>query len=361
MAPERQHSASVARSIEQMAYCQNCGTEVAEAARFCSDCGRWLGADAPSSSAPTDSAPPDSAPPDSAPPPSPPLPHETGATRKIRKNWQMERLPDTPSPIPPAPDGPSSGPLRPPPASAATPPIPPAALGLNDVPWWLGWLGLVLAPTGIGFPIYCWWAYRRGRRDGVGRESSELPYKHMGWTTVGWVVFLVVPILGFYTYVHLPTLWYKHGLRIGARALVLSVSSRFTSLPSLGVAVGAPFAAIFIAAFSIGFATGIGGGSDKGPSLSQATAIPIVTAAPAAANFTESDVERLTQTQVSPLPFPQGANWIGCESATYHAGNHIWTVTCDYFVNKDDATRTPLAPLTTRTYSFDDVSGKVTQ
>jgi Uncharacterised protein family UPF0547. len=334
-----------------MAYCPNCGTEVVEAARFCSNCGRSLGADAPSLPAQTDAAPPDS-----APPPSPPLPHETGATRKIRKNWQMERLPDTPSPIPPAPDGPSSGPLRPPPASATTPPIPPAALGLNDVPRWLGWLAIPITLTVIGLPIYCIWTYRRGRRDGVGREPTEEPYRSMGWKTVGWAV-LALFVLAWYVAVHLPTLWYKHGLRVGARTP--SAASGFTSLRSLGVAVGAPFAAIFIGAFGIALATGVGGGSDKGPSLSQATAIPIVTTAPAAANFTENDVLRLTQTQVTPLPFPQGANW--CETATYHAGNHIWTVTCDYFANKDDATRTPLAPLATRTYSFDDVSGKVTQ
>jgi hypothetical protein len=293
-----------------MAYCPSCGTEVAEASRFCSNCGHWLGADAPSSPAQTDAAPPDSAPP---PPPAATLaPEILRQYEAITQRRRAEPLAATPSPIPPA------------------------ARSLDDVPWWLGWLGLVLAPTAIGFPIYCWWAYRRGRRDGVvWRESNEEPYRSMGWKTVGWVAFLVIPIVGFYTYVHLPTLWYKHGLRVGARALALSVSSRFTSLPSLGVAVGAPFAAIFIGAFSIALATGIGGGSDKSPSLSQATAIPIVTAAPAAANFSESDVLRLTQTQVSKLPFPTRANWIRCTAATYHSGNHIWAVTCDYFANKD--------------------------
>ncbi len=143
---------------------------------------------------------------------------------------------------------------------------------------------------------------------------------------------------------------------------------------SLGVAVAAPLAAIFVGAFSIGLATGIGGGSDlqcgnitylpaSGITSypTQAAPIAIVTAAPVAANFTESDVLRLTQTQVTPLPPPQGAPWIRCSAATYRPGNHIWAVTCDYFANKDDATRTPLAPVTTRTYSFDDVSGKVTQ
>jgi zinc-ribbon domain len=310
-----------------MAYCPNCGTEIAEAARFCSNCGRWLGGDAPSSPAQTDAAP--------RPPPA------------------------TSSPIPPSPDRPSSGPLSPPPPAATpSPSIPPAARGLDDVPWWLGWLGLVLAPTGIGFPIYCWWAYRRGRRDGVvWRESNEEPYRSMGWKTVGWVVFLIVPIVGFYTYVHLPTLWYKHGLRVGARAP--SAASGFTSLPSLAVAVGVPVATIFIVAFSIGLAGGIGGGSGSRP-----TPIPVeqITTAPApptaVANFTESDVVRLTQTQVSKLPFPQGANWLNCTTATYHAGNHIWTVTCSFYASTP-ATQ-PIAG-ETFTYTFDDVSGKVTQ
>jgi zinc-ribbon domain len=299
MAPERQHSASLARSIEQMAYCQNCGTEVAEAARFCSDCGRWLGTDAPSSPAPTDSAPPDS-----APPPSPPLPHETGAIRKIKTNWQRERLADTPSPAPPTADGPSSDPLRPQPASATTPPIHPAALGLNDVPGWLGWLAIPITLTVIGLPIYCIWTYRRGQRDGVGRDPTEQPYRSMGWKTVGWAV-LALFVLTLYVAVHLATLWYKHGLRVGARAP--SAESGFTSLPSLGVAVGAPIAAIFIGAFSIGVAGGIGGGTGKGP-----TPMPVqqVTAAPAppttAANFSAYDVETLTQSQVT---FPANAKW----------------------------------------------------
>lgn len=120
-------------------------------------------------------------------------------------------------------------------------PIPAAdnysALGLHDVPRWLGWLaipiGVVTLVVGLG--IYVYWAYRRGRRDGVGRAATDPPYENMGWRTVGWGVALFVPLLSWFAAVHLPTLWYKHGLRVGAKEG--TASQRFSSLPAvIGVA-----------------------------------------------------------------------------------------------------------------------------
>ena len=108
-----------------------------------------------------------------------------------------------------------------------------SAAGLNDVPWWIGWLvpAVSLLTLGFGLILYPIWTYRRGRRDGVGREPTEEPYKDMGWPTVGWALAHVVPILSWYAGIHLPTMWYKHGLRVGARDG--AAPRRFTSLPAL--------------------------------------------------------------------------------------------------------------------------------
>jgi len=169
------------------------------------------------------------------------------------------------------------------PAAAAAAAIP----SLNDVPWWLGWLGILVPPTFIGSPIYCWWAYRRGRRDGVGREPNESPYTQMGWRTVGWVAFLLVPILGFYTYVHLPTLWYKHGLRVGAKEG--SASPRFTSLPAvIGAAVLGAVAALTVLGFLV--SGGISSGGDERGYVPPADSVPISQPAPIATR----SVPRLT-------------------------------------------------------------------
>lgn len=83
-----------------MAYCPNCGAEVAEVARFCSNCGRGLGAHASPSPPPTDSAPPDSAPP--PPPAATRLPPEFVRQYEAITQRRAESLATTPSPISPA-------------------------------------------------------------------------------------------------------------------------------------------------------------------------------------------------------------------------------------------------------------------
>jgi hypothetical protein len=120
----------------------------------------------------------------------------------------------------------------------------------------------------------------------------------------------------------------------------------------IGLAVGVPSTALIMTdAF-------------KAKDSASATAVPTqqVVATPArtpAPNFAVTDVLRLAQTQASSLyVFPQGANWIRCVSATYHGGNHIWSVTCEYYANKDDTT--PVAG-GTDSYTFDDVTGKLTR
>lgn len=177
-----------------MPYCSNCGTEAAPEAQFCRSCGYRLRA------------------------------------------MQAE---------------------SPQPASQTTGSESPSTLAqvrsLDDIPWWLGWLALLitLLTSIVGLAIYCWWSYRRGRRDGVSREPTGTPYDNMARQTIGWGLAAFVPILTWYASVHLATVWYEHGLRVGARDRVAPAA--FTSLPSLAGAVAVPLVIVFVVAFAVGF------------------------------------------------------------------------------------------------------------
>lgn len=133
---------------------------------------------------------------------------------------------------------------------------------VDDVPWWLGWLAIPLAilTAGVSLVVYPFWTYRRGRKDGVGREPIEPPYDDMVVTTVGWGLAHIVPFVGWYAAVHLPTLWYKHGLRVGAKRGTAPL--RFTSLPAMSAAVGGAGVVIFVVAFVIAFVAALQSSED---------------------------------------------------------------------------------------------------
>jgi hypothetical protein len=122
------------------------------------------------------------------------------------------------------------------------------ALGPNDVPRWLGPLGFLLGPTLLGLPIYSYWAYRRGRRDGIERAPVEPPYTNFWWQIAGWVgAIFIIPPIGLYVWVHLPTLCYKQGLRVGAQTK--TAGDAFTSVPALS-AVAVPLALLTVAIYA---------------------------------------------------------------------------------------------------------------
>jgi hypothetical protein len=236
--------------------------------------------------------------------------------------------------------------------SGSTPAVP--TLALNDVPAWLGWVavgaGVLASVLGVG--LCSFWAYRRGRREGVPLQPSDPPYEDIGWPTLGWLVAAFVPLLGWYAMVHLPTLWYKNGLRVGARDK--GASRAFTSVPGLSVAVLAPWALVIVVAFMVGF-VGALNGDDKAATGDLVTTPVFRVEATPAPNFTVADAIRLTQSQVADSHlFPSGTSWIRCTSALYRSGNHLWVVTCEYFVNKEDA-----AAASSKTYAFDDDTGRV--
>ncbi len=161
------------------------------------------------------------------------------------------------------------------------------APGLDDVPSWLGWVAI---PTSLVVPfgifIYSVWAYRRGRRDGAPREPSADPYPNFGWRVAGWLLTLFVPVLGLYAIVHVPTLSYKQGLRVGAKTGCPLTT--FTTMPALsaasGIAIGAVVVPVLLATVLAGSAeetrvpradNGIDLGASVGP-----TSSPLPTDAP---------------------------------------------------------------------------------
>ena len=127
------------------------------------------------------------------------------------------------------------------PVAAETPP----AVEPDAVPRWLGWLAvpIILLTSIVGLALYSYWAFRRGRRDGVGRGPGGEPHPAFAWRAAGWALVAFIPVIGWYAAVHLPTVSYRHGLRVGYQSA--KASKGFTSLTSLAGA----FAGIAVAAF----------------------------------------------------------------------------------------------------------------
>jgi hypothetical protein len=125
---------------------------------------------------------------------------------------------------------------------------------LDDVPGWLGWLAIPIGALTsiIGLWLYSYWAYRRGRRSAIALDPVEQPYDKFGWRVVGWSIACFVPILGLYAAVHLPTICYKHGLRVGAKQG--TAPEGFTSLPALAGAIGCAVVVVLAASFIAGLA-----------------------------------------------------------------------------------------------------------
>lgn len=78
----------------------------------------------------------------------------------------------------------------------------------------------------IGLSLYSYWAYRRGRRDGVGRKPADEPHPRFGRKAIAWglltLLALVVPFWGWYVYIHLPTICYRQGIKVGAKRATAS-------------------------------------------------------------------------------------------------------------------------------------------
>jgi len=98
-----------------------------------------------------------------------------------------------------------------------------AAKGSTDVPGWVGYAAFGLFVIGLvsfllPWLIFSFWCYRRGRCEGAaltGDVESPLPYfpaRLGGW----FLASVLLPIVDWFTAVHVPTMCYQQGLRGGA-------------------------------------------------------------------------------------------------------------------------------------------------
>jgi hypothetical protein len=200
---------------------------------------------------------------------------------------------------------------------------------LDDVPAWLGWLGIPMGLTVIGLVLYCYWAYRRGRRDGVGRRPTEEPYQNFGWRVSGWAaVAVLLPIVDWYVFVHLPTLCYKHGLRVGAKEK--TAFQGFASLPALGAAFGGAIVAAFAALFAVGLALWIAEGEDGAQPVrvvptrtrpAPTPSGPLLTGAEAAGKASAHWLDALLESDRRDIS-------VFCDAEDYNSRTHTWIVLC---------------------------------
>lgn len=215
---------------------------------------------------------------------------------------------------------------------------------------------MTIFTTVIGLAVLCFWAYRRGIREGSIHGAVAPASDNFGWQVVGWSVALLVPILGLYAMVHLPTICYKQGTARGAGSHKTTVG--FSSAPALAGGLVGVVAALFLG-LTIWFMATETDDSETAVASTDAPTpsrtprpTPVRTVAP---NFTRSDVLRLAQREVADTEvFPRDTKWVLCDEASYRSGNRIWVVTCGFFYEENDRT-----PVQENSYTFSDTTGKL--
>jgi len=92
-----------------------------------------------------------------------------------------------------------------------------------EVPRWVGYAAFGLFIIGLvsfllPWLVFCLWCYRRGRREGAAlAEDVEAPLPYFPGRLTGWLLAsILLPIVAWFTAVHVPTMCYQQGLRAGA-------------------------------------------------------------------------------------------------------------------------------------------------
>jgi hypothetical protein len=227
---------------------------------------------------------------------------------------------------------------------------PGSTLGLDDVPWWLGALAIPFGGPLI-LPIFCIWAYRRGRKDGVGREPTDEPYAKFFWRIAAWSVVNVLPFYGWvYVRFHLPTLCYKHGLRVGAAeslwidseysreqvSEVVGITQRkapaaFTSLPAMSAVGCSIIGAILLSLVSLLVVAA------ASPAESNAAQTPVAVttprprpATPKGPSLTGAEAAGKVEASLRKSITESGRNDLSyaCDWEDYNAVTEKWIVSC---------------------------------
>ena len=92
-----------------------------------------------------------------------------------------------------------------------------------EVPRWVGYAAFGLFIIGLvsfllPWLIFSFWCYRRGCREGAAlTEHVEPPLPYFPARLTGWLLAsILLPIVDWFTAVHVPTMCYQQGLRAGA-------------------------------------------------------------------------------------------------------------------------------------------------
>jgi hypothetical protein len=94
--------------------------------------------------------------------------------------------------------------------------------------------------------VFCFWCYRRGRREGASLAVDfEPPLSYFPARLAGWLLASIfLPIVDWFTAVHVPTMCYQQGLRVGASEG--KASAGFTGVPQMAAAAAGVALAVWM-------------------------------------------------------------------------------------------------------------------
>lgn len=174
-----------------------------------------------------------------------------------------------------------------------------------DVPRWLGYAAFGLFIIGLvsfllPWLLFSFWCYRRGRREGIAlTEDVEPPLPYFPARLTGWLLAsILLPIVDWFTAVHVPTMCYQQGLRVGASKGTASES--FTDVAELAVWTAATTLAVWIGVAGVAFAVLVTEDNEQPASVEQ----PALT----------------VTTTPSPTPSPTPSGW---QALTYDQQHEI--------------------------------------
>lgn len=128
-----------------------------------------------------------------------------------------------------------------------------------QMPSWVGWAAFGLFVIGLvsfllPWLVFSFWCYRRGRREGASLAADiEPPLSYFPTRLAGWLLASIfLPIVDWFTAVHVPTMCYQQGVRVGACRSPASMT--FTQVPGLVLAVVSTVLAVWLMLAGIGYA-----------------------------------------------------------------------------------------------------------
>jgi len=155
----------------------------------------------------------------------------------------------------------------------------------TGVPRWVGYAAFGLFIIGLvsfllPWLVFSFWCYRRGRREGAAlTEGVEPPVPYFPARLTGWLLAsILLPIVDWFTAVHVPTICYQQGLRVGASKGTASES--FTEGWELAVAAAGMTLGVWIGMAGIAFSVLVTEDNEQPASVEQPALTATTTPSP---------------------------------------------------------------------------------